>query len=254
MNAILRAENLHKRFGAVTPANDISVSIEHGSAVGLIGGNGAGKTTFINMVTGYLKPDTGTIRYADRDITRLSPRRITDLGVCRSFQIPQLFEGLTVRENLLVAESVSAERLRKRGTGPAAGDVAEGVGDRLDALGLVPYSEHRASALPEGLRKLLDVAMAIAMKPTILLLDEPTSGVSRDEKFDIMEMVMNVARANGVTTIFVEHDMDIVERYAQRILAFCEGRIIADGVPVTVLADADVRRLIIGDRPAHAAH
>lgn len=253
MSIILKADRLHKRFGAVMPACDISVEIEQDSVVGLIGGNGAGKTTFVNMVTGYVKPDAGSIHYAGRDITALSPRRITHLGVCRSFQIPQLFDSLSVRGNMLAAVGIAAGAARRHGHAGAIGNVTEAVDRQLELLGLASYAPRRAGVLPEGLRKLLDVAMAMVMGPRILLLDEPTSGVSSDEKFGIMDMVMDAARAAGVTTLFVEHDMDIVNRYAQRILAFYDGRIIADGMPHVVLADGDVRRYIIGEEAAHAA-
>ncbi|MCW5626081.1 MAG: ABC transporter ATP-binding protein [Burkholderiales bacterium] len=248
MATILDAKGLNKSFGAVTAAKDIHVAVEADSIVGLIGSNGAGKTTFINMVTGYLKPDTGSIVFNGRDITALRPRNITRLGICRSFQIPQLFNSMTVGENLLVGVGIVA------GTGggwAAAGATASSpaavVDTMLDRFGLGHVRDRQAGLLPEGTRKLLDIAMAMVVQPRILLLDEPTSGVSADEKFTLMDMVMAAVRESRVTVLFVEHDMEIVERYTQRILAFYEGRIIADGVPSHVLADPEVRRYVIGE-------
>jgi branched-chain amino acid transport system ATP-binding protein len=254
MAEVLDAAKLNKKFGAVTAASNIDVNIERDSIVGLIGGNGAGKTTFINMVTGYVKPDTGTIRYGGRDITQLAPRNITQLGICRSFQIPQLFESLTVHENLLVALGIVVLEA-KRFTSAAAlrSENVEAVADEtLSRFGLSEYRNKPVRVLPEGVRKLLDIAMALVVKPKVLLLDEPTSGVSADQKFLIMDMMMAALRADNVTILFVEHDMEIVSRYTQRILAFYEGRIIADGVPQTVLNDADVRKFVIGKTHAPA--
>ena len=264
MAAILEARGLSKRFGAVTAASSLDIAIESDSVVGLIGGNGAGKTTFLNMVTGYVKPDEGTIRYAGRDITGLVPREVTRLGICRSFQIPQLFDSLSVRENVLVALGIVVLGGSRFAAGAALAPqrVDERADEALDRFGLAEYRNARAGVLPEGVRKLLDIAMALAVKPSVLLLDEPTSGVSSEEKFAIMDTVMAAVRGDGVTILFVEHDMDIVRRYTGRILAFYDGRVIADGPPADVLDDEEVKRYVIGEdaarrageRPRHAAN
>jgi branched-chain amino acid transport system ATP-binding protein len=248
MASILEARNLNKSFGAVTAAADINVRIEQDSVVGLIGSNGAGKTTFINMVTGYLAPTSGQILYQDRDITGMPPREITRLGICRSFQIPQLFNTLTVSENLLVGVGIAARSSHgAQGAAKSAEESAQ-VDQLIERFSLGGYRTQAAGLLPEGVRKLLDIAMAVAGRPRVLLLDEPTSGVSADEKFRLMDMVMGALKSEGVTVLFVEHDMDIVGRYTHRILAFYEGRIIADGDPQTVLRDAEVRRYVIGEQ------
>ncbi len=254
METVLKAENLRKTFGAVTAADGISAAIEKDSVVGLIGTNGAGKTTFINMITGYLKPDEGAIRYEGRDITRLQPRDITRLGICRSFQIPQLYASLSVEENMLVALGVV---LRNAGKGgffssgnpevPGHGAPAEAVAERLLAsFGLADYRAKNAQVLPGGVRKLLDIALTMAAKPKVLLLDEPTSGVSAEEKYGVMDRVMAAVKAEGATVLFVEHDMEVVERFAERVLAFYEGRIIADAAPKDALANQDVQRYVVG--------
>ena len=240
MSAILVCEALHKSFGAVSAAADVSLSFERESVTGLIGANGAGKTTFLNMVTGYLRPDSGRIRFDGRELVGLDPRRITALGVSRSFQIPQLFHSLSVRDNLLVAEGIAA-----------AERAEEATDEVLGRFNLAQYGAQPAAMLPEGVRKLLDVAMALVAKPKVLLLDEPTSGVAADEKYGIMDLVMGAVRGQGVTVLFVEHDMDIVSRYSGRVVAFYDGRVIADGEPGKVLGDAEVRRYVIGEE-AHA--
>jgi len=248
LSTILETERLTKTFGAVTAAADLSVRIANDTVVGLIGGNGAGKTTFINLVTGYLKPTAGRIRFDGRDITGLEPRQITRLGICRSFQIPQIFDSLSAYENLLVGLGIVSLG-RKAFAGSALGDRApEAVAEEmLHRFRLDDHRDRPAGVLPEGVRKLLDIAMALAVKPRLLLLDEPTSGVSADEKFALMDLVLGAIRAEKVTVLFVEHDMEIVRRYTERVLAFYDGRIIADGKPEVVLGDPEVRRLVAGE-------
>ena len=248
MTAVLETEGLTKTFGAVTAAAAISTSFAEDTVVGLIGGNGAGKTTFINLVTGYLKPTAGTVRFAGRDITGMAPRQVTRLGICRSFQIPQVFESLSTYENLLVGLGI-VKLGRGAFVGSSLGDrPPEAVAEEMIArFHLEPWRGAPASVLPEGVRKLLDIAMALAVKPRILLLDEPTSGVSAEEKFSLMDLVLEAIRADKVTVLFVEHDMDIVRRYTQRVLAFYDGRIIADGLPEAVLTDPEVRKYVVGE-------
>ena len=252
MVAVVEARHLNKSFGAVSPARDISVAIEEDTVTGLIGTNGAGKTTFVNLVTGYLKPDSGQILLRGHDITLLDPRQITRLGVSRSFQIPQLYDSMSVADNLIVALGIvlrnSKSSLFSRPTVVPGHDAppAEAADRMLERFGLAEFRDRAAGLLPEGVRKLLDIAMALVVKPKVLMLDEPTSGVSSDEKFPIMDMVMQAVRAEAVTVLFVEHDMEIVARYAQRVLAFYDGRIIADGTPEIVFANDDVRRYVIG--------
>jgi branched-chain amino acid transport system ATP-binding protein len=254
VSAILETTGLTKRFGAITAASDIGVALEEGTVVGLIGGNGAGKTTFLNLVTGYLKPTAGTVRFLGTDITGLAPRRITRLGICRSFQIPQVFDTLSAYENLLVGLAIVSLGGRAF-AGSALGDrqpeaVAE---EMLERFRLRDYRDAPASVLPEGTRKLLDIAMALAVKPRVLLLDEPTSGVSADEKFALMDLVLGAIQADQVTVLFVEHDMEIVRRYTERVLAFYDGRVIADGLPAAVLADENVRRFVVGESAPRVA-
>ena len=178
---VLEARNLNKSFGAVTAAADINVRVEQDSVVGLIGSNGAGKTTFINMVTGYLKPSSGSIHFHDRDITGMNPRQITQLGICRSFQIPQLFNTLDgLRQPAGRRRCRSALWSRGHGSEQRRSSADRYV-DRAIQSGRL--SRQAAGLLPEGVRKLLDIAMAVAGRPQVLLLDEPTSGVSADEKF-----------------------------------------------------------------------
>jgi branched-chain amino acid transport system ATP-binding protein len=245
MACILETKRLTKTFGAVTAAADISVGIEEGTIVGVIGANGAGKTTFLNLVTGYLRPTSGTVSFDGREVTGETPRRLTRLGLCRSFQIPQVFDSLTTFENLLVGLGI-ARRLR-RAPGESTSGPEENAGELLQKFGLERYRDARAKTLAEGVRKLLDIAMALTMNPRMLLLDEPTSGVSAEEKFSLMDLVLGAIRQDRVAVLFVEHDMEIVRHYTQRVLAFYDGKIIADGPSAAVLEDRAVRRYVVGE-------
>jgi len=246
---LLNIENLHKNFGAVKAADALNVAVAQHEVVGIIGANGAGKTTFVNLITGYQKPDSGQILYQGRNITPLPPRAITRLGICRSFQVPQVFMSATVEDNLLIAlglaENPRVPFWRKLRTATLVAQAEE----LMARYRLADYRTQPASVLPQGVRKLLDIAMAVVHRPKILLLDEPTSGVSLDEKFGIMDIVMGALKEGGVTVLFVEHDMDIVGRYAQRVLAFYDGAILADGAPAAVLGHEKVLLHVIGRVP-----
>jgi branched-chain amino acid transport system ATP-binding protein len=251
---LLQAQGVGKRFGAVVAAADINLAIHAGERVSLIGSNGAGKTSFVNMITGYLKPDAGHIRLEGHDITALAPRAITRLGVARSFQIPQLYGELSVLDNMLVANACHDQRLSfwQPAHRPQALERAEQL---LERFRLAEHHNRRVAELPGGVRKLLDIAMALTAAPKLLLLDEPTSGVSAEEKFPMMDTIMGaLGHANEpalgqqkMTVLFVEHDMDIVERYASRVVAFYAGRVIADDAPQQALATDDVRRYVTGE-------
>lgn len=243
---VLEAERLGKSFGAVVAAEDVSLAVPAGQRVCLIGSNGAGKTTFVNMVTGYLKPSSGTIRLDGQDITGLGPRQIAQRGVCRSFQIPQLCLELSAAENILVALTVARRGAISFWRGAYDADLCDEAVAMLERFGLAAHAERPVSELPGGVRKLLDIAMALCRSPRLMLLDEPTSGVSVDEKFGMMDTVLRAMDGSGLTTLFVEHDMDIVSAYSDRVVAFYSGRIIADGEPAAVLADTDVRRYVTG--------
>ncbi len=252
---ILSVQGMNKRFGAVYAANDINVDVKKGSCIGLIGSNGAGKTTFVNMVTGYLKPDSGIIKFHGNDITELSPREVSRKGIARSFQIPQLYGSMTALENLEMSFGVVALNAAKksffiRPENPVPGydgkSIKELADETLDRFGLIEFRNQTTKNLPGGVRKLIDIAMAMATKPEILFLDEPTSGVSAEEKFDIMDMVMNVIKREGTTVLFVEHDMEIVSRHADRVLAFYDGSIIVDDRPEVTLKNPQVLKYIVG--------
>ena len=239
---ILSTKGINKKFGAISAAQNLNIEIEENTVVGLIGSNGAGKTTFINIVTGYIKPTTGSIYFKNEDITFYNPRKISNIGICRSFQIPQLFNSLSVYENLEVALNISC-----RNRLDFFCDKKKTIDKYLNDFSLDFYKNKTAGFLPEGIRKLVDIALAMISSPKILLLDEPTSGVSSEEKFNIMDMVINVIKSNKITVLFVEHDMEIIKKYAKRLLAFYDGSVIADGETKEILKLSSVKKYVTGN-------
>jgi branched-chain amino acid transport system ATP-binding protein len=243
---LLQTTDLQLAFGAVVVADHINFSLAEGERLAVIGQNGAGKTTFINICTGLIRPQAGKVFFEGHDVTQLSPRAIALRGMVRSFQLPQLFSEHTVRDCIRLAAA------GKRGglsiwTPLAEAVPKEEVDHVLEMVGLAARGDALSGALPEGQRKLLDIAMALVLKPRLLILDEPTSGVSTDEKHGLMATIMAALDAQKVTAIFVEHDVDIVSQYATRVAAWIAGRIAADGTPQQVLADPEVRKNVIGE-------
>lgn len=247
MTAILRAESLYKSFGAVNAADNININIDEGEVIGVIGANGAGKTTFVNMVTGYLAPTSGKLFFYDRDITGFNPKDATEIGICRSFQIPQLFASGTTFDNLMIAMGIAEEGTMPFWKPLAMEDREKRCEEILARYEILEYRDQIAQTLSQGVRKLLDIAMASVHDPKMLMLDEPTSGVTAAEKFSIMDIVVTALKQQDVTILFVEHDMEIISRYATRVLAFYDGRIIADAKPEDALADEQVRQFVIGE-------
>ena len=245
MSALLQTQGLTLAFGGLVVADSIDFRLDQGERLAVIGQNGAGKTTFINICTGLLKPNAGTVQFAGQDITGHSPRHIVRRGMARSFQLPQLFLDHSVRQCLELAGMAREKRLpllQALGTSANRREV-----DRvLELVSLRERQHEPASNLPEGQRKLLDVAMSLMLQPRLLIMDEPTSGVSTEEKHDVMAILMRALDEQKVTAIFVEHDVDIVRRYATRVAAWISGAIAADGDPETVLADPTVQREVLG--------
>jgi branched-chain amino acid transport system ATP-binding protein len=250
--ALLQAHGLRLAFGGVKAADGIDLAVHEGEALAIIGPNGAGKTTFINMSTGYLRPNAGRIEFQGHDVTGLSPRKIVGLGIARSFQIPQLFTEHTVIENVAMIVAIHRRKFWHVLRPLLDAEIAAPARDLLDKFGLLDVAQARASELNEGARKLADIAMALALEPKLLLMDEPTSGVASSEKRPIMDTLNAVLRDARVTSVFVEHDMDVVERYADRVAVWSAGRIAALGDPASVLANPDVQRDVIGVEVRHA--
>lgn len=246
MTVVLETKGLEKRFGAVVAAQDINTQISEGEVLGVIGSNGAGKTTFVNMVTGYLKPSAGQILYRGREITGLETRDITRMGICRSFQIPQLFLELTALDNIIIALSVAKENKPVLFRPVVTQEIVDEALQFLARFNLEHIAHQEVTALPQGTRKLIDIAMATVGNPDLLFLDEPTSGVSAEEKMDMMEVLITALQSSKTAVLFIEHDMEIIEKFSPRVMAFYEGTILSDGPTADVLKDEKVREFVIG--------
>lgn len=246
---LLETRNLTIKFGGITAADDVSMKIEAGRNLAIIGPNGAGKTTFLNICTGWIKPRSGQVLFEGQDITPLPPRRIVARGVARAFQIPQLFTEHTALENLLIAVSAreglrnplrAMHRIRQRDEMMAL----------LEMVNCADVADRLVVELSEGQRKLIDIAVALALKPRLLLMDEPTSGVASSQKHEVMEILIAALAKADVTSVFVEHDMGIVSRHADEVAVWNTGRVQLRGTPAEILAHPDVIRDVIGEEIA----
>jgi len=244
---LLKTVNLRKQFGETKACDGLDFIVSKGEFLSLVGSNGAGKTTLVNLISAHLQPDSGQILFEDRDITFMSVTDRIKAGMARSFQIVNLFDGLSVFDN--VALSIFAREGKTVKIAALADhdqDVRDESFDVLGQFGLTSKSAVPAGGLAQGERKLLDVAVAYALRPKLLFLDEPTSGVSTREKTQIMDTVSSVVRAGTVTAVVIEHDMDVVFRYSDRIVMMHEGRFLADGTPEEIKANTEVANILLG--------
>lgn len=244
---MLIVKNLTKRFGGFTAVNDVNLEIKEGEIISIIGTNGAGKTTLVNMISGYLKPDSGTILFSDKDITYASPYIRIKLGVGRSFQLIQLFENSTALDNVRTA-LFSKYGMIRRGLLPADRytSVTDEATEILKNFNILDKKNLTPKALSEGDMKILDVAIAFALKSRLLLLDEPTSGVATQDKFKVMDSIVSAIRKEGISTLIIEHDMDIVSGYSDRVIVMHEGKILAQGKPDEIMENREVKATLFG--------
>jgi len=243
---LLEAKGLEIRFGGVVAADDVHIQIHEGKSLAIIGPNGAGKTTFLNICTGYIKPHAGNVYFEGQNVTKKSPREITRMGVARAFQIPQLFHEHTALQNLLIAAAAREKRwspFTKLDTIPEREDMMY----LLDLVHCKDIADRPVNELPEGQRKLIDIAVALALKPKLILMDEPTSGVASSEKFGVMDILTKALAEANVTSVFVEHDMGIVEKYADEVAVWSAGAIQVRGAAAEILEHPDVIRDVIGE-------
>ena len=244
---MLEVRDVRKSFDGFLAVGGVSVNVDRGRIAAIIGPNGAGKTTFFNLVTGHLKPDAGTVRLDGRDITGLAPHDVCRLGMGRSFQRTNIFPKLTVYEN------VQAAFLSHRGRGRDLWSRVERLYREetqalLSSLGLLERSSETSGFLSHGAQKQLELGIALASEPSLLLLDEPTAGMSATETRETIRLVERIARERALTLLFTEHDMEVVFSIAQRITVLHQGLVIADGTPAEVRADPQVRRVYLGER------
>ena len=246
MTAVLETQGLGKRFGGIVATDNVSFRLERGARHALIGPNGAGKTTFVNLLTGVLPPSSGRITLAGEDITRLTPEARVRRGLVRTFQINQLFADLTPLETLSIAVG---ERLRqgadwRRRVG-AHPDIPHEISAVAERFGLSDVLDVRTDTLPYGKQRLLEIAVAFACAPQVLLLDEPAAGVPESERRGILDAIATLPEE--VAVLLIEHDMDLVFSFAKRISVLVDGALFAEGEPAAIAADPRVRAVYLGE-------
>jgi ABC-type branched-subunit amino acid transport system ATPase component len=253
MTAALQIEGLNRFFGALHVTRGVDLTLERGARRALIGPNGAGKTTLINLMTGALKPSSGTVTLEGRDITSSSQAERARRGLARTFQINQLFRGLTVLENLCLTigerDGECANLWRPAGSKPS---VIEEALDHLESLRLVDDALKPVRELAYGRQRLVEIAIALAQKPRVLLLDEPAAGVPSSESHLILDVVD--ALDPDIAILIIEHDMDVVFRFARQITVLVQGAVFTEGTPAEIKANADVRAVYLGQEGHQEAH
>lgn len=248
---LLEVDNLSKAFGRVVTANKISFQIHAGGITSIIGPNGAGKSTLINVLSGTIPADDGRIFLRGKDITRLPTHRRVRLGLCRSFQVVNVFPALTVFENIQIPVLGKAGKahhfFRKLTKEPGARDAVMSV---LERVNLVKQAHTVAGELSHGDQRLLEVAIALAVQPLLLFLDEPTAGMNPVERVEILQNIRKLSASGRTTFVIVEHDMDIVFSLSDRVMVLHRGDIICDGTPDHVRSDEQVRECYLGEEVA----
>ncbi len=246
---MLKIDRLFKQFGGFVAINDVSFELVEGEKHAIIGPNGAGKTTFFNLVTGHLLPDQGAVAFQGEDITGRPPHRIVKLGLARSFQRINIYPRMSVFENVQVA-LIARERQELRFFTLAAGLCGPETQALLELVGLAGEAEELAGELAYGKQKQLELAIALAENPRVLLLDEPTAGMSPSETEEAIRLIREIADARELTLLFTEHDMTVVFGIADRITVLHHGEIIASGAPEAVRSDPVVRQVYLGEEEA----
>jgi branched-chain amino acid transport system ATP-binding protein len=256
-NNLLIAENITVKFGGLTAVSDVSFTIPENSVVSLIGPNGAGKTTFFNVLTGLYKPTEGWVGLGDQDITGLPTHRISAMGLARTFQNIRLFGSMTAEENVMVAmhshmkAGVASTVFGTRSQRREEREALDNARELLDFLGLSGFGNEYARNLPYGNQRRLEVARALALKPKVLLLDEPTAGMNPREKEDLADLIGGIKEKLGVSILLIEHHIDFVRRVSERITVLDRGAKIAEGSPDEVLSNEQVITAYLGK--AHKA-
>jgi branched-chain amino acid transport system ATP-binding protein len=245
--SLLQTVNLKKYFGETRAVDNVSLTIEDREFISLVGPNGAGKTSLCHVISAYLTPDSGQILFKGQDVTHLSVTERVKAGIARSFQLVNLFDDLSIFDNVALAifsrEGKTRNLMALAHLDSAVNAEVETI---LGQFGLAGKHDVPARGIAQGERKLLDVALAYALRPKLLFLDEPTSGVSTRDKGQIMDTIANVVRGEGITAVVVEHDMDVVFKYSDRIVVMHQGAILAQGTPDQIRNNSEVATILLG--------
>jgi branched-chain amino acid transport system ATP-binding protein len=245
--SVLAVRNLTKRFGSLVAVRDISLTVEAGELRAVIGPNGAGKTTFFNLVSGFLAPSTGSILFEGRDISRIPAHQRVGLGMARTFQITEIFPELTVFENIrIVTEVAAGYRLRPWLSRAEAADIRRRIDETLALAALSDKADRLVGELAHGDQRATEIMMALALKPRLLLLDEPTAGMGDQETYEISQIIRRLHKNNKLTIVLIEHDMRVVFHLADRITVLDQGGFLAEGTPREIAANEAVQTAYLG--------
>jgi len=245
--SLLSVEHVSRRFGSLIAVNNVSLSVEPGELRAVIGPNGAGKTTFFNMISGFLAPTSGRILFESEDVTRLLPARRVWRGIARTFQVTEVFPELSVRENLRIATEVAAGyRRRPWISREADAEVSARVTDLSDMGGLSDKETRPVGELSHGDQRATEIMMALALKPRLLLLDEPTAGMGDQETYIITQLIRQLHKDHKLSIVLIEHDMRVVFHLADRIMVLAEGAMLAEGTPPEIAANEMVQAAYLG--------
>ena len=245
--SLLRVENVSKRFGSLVAVSDVSMTVEPGELRAVIGPNGAGKTTFFNLITGFFRPSSGRIIFDGQDVTDLLPARRVWRGIARTFQITEVFPELSVRENLRIpVEVASGFRLRPWLSHDDNKKVLARVSELLEMGGLTSKADRLVGELAHGDQRATEIMMALALRPRLLLLDEPTAGMGDQETYDITQLIRKLHRDQKLSIVLIEHDMRVVFHLADRIMVLDQGKFLAEGTPQEIAANKAVQTAYLG--------
>jgi branched-chain amino acid transport system ATP-binding protein len=245
--SLLKVENVSKRFGELVAVNNVSMTVEPGEFRAVIGPNGAGKTTFFNLISGFLTQSSGRILFDGEDISGLLPARRVWRGIARTFQITEVFPEMTTRENLRIAVEVAAGyRVKTWLSRDADSEIRARVIDLLAISGLVDKADRLVGELSHGDQRATEIMMALALKPRLLLLDEPTAGMGEQETYDVTQLIRKLHKDQKLSIVLIEHDMRVVFHLADRIMVLAEGSMLAEGTPREIVANEAVQAAYLG--------
>ncbi|HEX4569001.1 MAG TPA: ABC transporter ATP-binding protein [Dongiaceae bacterium] len=244
---LLQVQNVSRHFGSLVAVKDVSLTVEPGELRAVIGPNGAGKTTFFNLISGFFPPTAGRILLDGRDITRLPAHRRVAMGMARTFQITEIFPELTVRENLRIPVEVAGGfHLSPRLSSHAEEEVVARVAELMEMGALATKADRLVGELPHGDQRATEIMMALALKPRLLLLDEPTAGMGDQETYDITRLIRGLHKDQKLAIVLIEHDMRVIFHLADRIMVLVEGSVLAEGTPAEIAADERVQAAYLG--------
>ena len=244
---LLDVRNISKRFGSLVALSDISMRVETGELRAIIGPNGAGKTTFFNLVSGFFAPSAGTVAFDGRDVTAMPAHERVSLGIARTFQITEIFPALSVYENVRIStEIANGFRMRLRLSREEKHRTERQIDETLELTGLTSKSDRRVGELAHGDQRVAEIAMALALRPRLLLLDEPTAGMGDQETYEITELIRRLHREHDFTVVLVEHDMRVIFNLADRITVLDQGKLLAEGTPAEIGANESVQVAYLG--------